>query len=249
MQDILKGDTKAQLDAVWRYLAEGNGAQLPVGIGPEPILLASKDEAVIYRNFIQGAGARGIAVAYPERVNLAFDANQMRLAMIWQGDFIDASKHWVGRGSGSQGPAGEGIIAFPNGVPLAVLPDGKAAWPDQLGKDGRAIGCEFEGYDLDKKQRPTFLYSYGSVKVRDCFEADPAMKLKRTISLESTRPPDHLWFRAGAGKSIAQDGKGPYRLDSGLRLLCDEGTVSGTEVRVPVAFKDGKAAIRLEYSW
>ena len=38
-------------------------------------------------------------MGYPEKANLAFDANDLRLALIWQGAFIDASKHWVGRGA------------------------------------------------------------------------------------------------------------------------------------------------------
>ncbi|MFN3484700.1 MAG: hypothetical protein ACK44W_04365, partial [Planctomycetota bacterium] len=59
-----------------------------------------QDEAIIYRNFIQGAGPRAIAVGYPEHAHLAFDANHMRLALLWRGDFIDASKHWVDRGPG-----------------------------------------------------------------------------------------------------------------------------------------------------
>ena len=38
------------------------------------------EEAIIYRNFIEGAGTRAIGVGYPEKLNLAFDANEMRLA-------------------------------------------------------------------------------------------------------------------------------------------------------------------------
>lgn len=61
-------------------------------------------EPIIYRNFIEGAGARAIGVGYPEKVNLAFDANSLRVAMIWQGAFIDAARHWRDRGVGYQPP-------------------------------------------------------------------------------------------------------------------------------------------------
>ena len=49
------------------------------------IPLMPTSEAIIYRNFIQGAGSRAIGVGFPEHANLAFDANEIRLAMIWQG--------------------------------------------------------------------------------------------------------------------------------------------------------------------
>ena len=57
----------------------------PYGLGREPMPLVADKEAVIYRNFIQGAGPRAIGVGYPEKANLAFDANDLRLALIWQG--------------------------------------------------------------------------------------------------------------------------------------------------------------------
>ncbi|WP_256199432.1 hypothetical protein [Verrucomicrobium spinosum] len=47
--------------------------------------LVVKDEALIYRNFIKGSGPRGIAVGYPGGVNLCWDADQMNLALVWQG--------------------------------------------------------------------------------------------------------------------------------------------------------------------
>ena len=62
--------------------------------------LVVKQEPIVYRNFITGAGNRGIGVGYPERAHLAFDANDLRLAMIWQGAFMDARRHWTGRGEG-----------------------------------------------------------------------------------------------------------------------------------------------------
>ena len=74
-----------------------------------PRQIVADTEPVIYRNFIEGAGTRAIGVGYPEKVNLAFDANNARLAMIWQGSFIDAQRHSTGRGAGS-GPGGGGSL-------------------------------------------------------------------------------------------------------------------------------------------
>ena len=83
--------------------------------------------AIIYRNFIDGAGTRGIAVGYPEKANLAFDANEMRLALIWQGAFLDAARHWAGRGEGFEGPAGDNILQLHGGAPFAVQREGGGA--------------------------------------------------------------------------------------------------------------------------
>jgi mono/diheme cytochrome c family protein len=248
-KDLLGGDTDRQIEALWQYLSEGGKAQMPVGIGPQPIPLIPVDEAIIYRNFIQGAGPRGIGVGYPEKANLAFDAQQMRLALIWHGDFIDASKHWVDRGAGFQSPAGEDVIAMAEGAPLAVLADLKAAWPKVAGRDP---AWQFGGYELDAKRRPAFLYSFGKVDVRDFFEAvegKPA-SFKRTIHLESKEAPANLWFRAAAGKKIdAKDGV--YVVDNGLKLRIDGGSpvVRGPELLVPVALKDGAMTFLVTYTW
>src|SRR5437764_9807344 len=91
--------------------------------------LVASNEAVIYRNFIQGAGSRGIGVAYPEKANLAFDANELRLAEIWQGPFIDAARHRIGRGDGFEGPLGYNSVKMPAGIPFAILPEAGSKWP------------------------------------------------------------------------------------------------------------------------
>jgi hypothetical protein len=192
-KDILDGDTPRQFEALWQYLAEGPKARLPIGIGPQPILLVPAAEPVIYRNFIQGAGNRAIGVGYPERVHLAFDADQMCLKLLWRGDFIDASRHWVDRGAGFQPPAGEDVLTLPDGPPFAVLADAKSTWPKQAGK---AAGWRFRGYELDAKGRPGFLYAFQGVEVRDRFE--PSGKgFRRTLELEAKEAPSGLFFRSG----------------------------------------------------
>jgi hypothetical protein len=249
-KDILEGSTERQIEALWQYLSEGGRAQIPVGLGPQPIPLIPVDEAIIYRNFIQGAGTRAIAVGYPEKAHLAFDANQMRLALLWHGEFIDASKHWVDRGAGSQVPSGEDVLSLAEGAPFAVLADLKAAWPKAWGHEA---GYQFGGYELDAKRRPAFLYTFGKVEVRDFFEAvegKPTSSFKRTLTLESKEAPAGLWFRAAAGRKVeVKDGVGV--IDGGLRIRIDGATpvVRGSEVLVPIAFADGRLTLVLTYSW
>jgi len=247
-KDILDGNTEKQIEALWQYLAEGGKAQIPVGLGPQPIPLVPVDEAIIYRNFIQGAGPRAIAVGYPEKANLAFDAQNLRLALLWHGDFIDASKHWVDRGAGNQSPAGEDVLTLTDGAPFAVLADEKAPWPKPTGHDA---GYQFGGYELDAKRRPAFTYSFGKVEARDFFEAvegKPNSSFKRTLTLTSKEPPAGLWYRAAAGRKIeAKDGM--FVVDNGLKLKVDGGILRGSELLVPVAFKDGAATIVVNYVW
>ena len=53
---VLDGTVKGQIDAIWTYLADGDKAIFPVGLVTGKIELIAFDEAVIYRNFIEGAG-------------------------------------------------------------------------------------------------------------------------------------------------------------------------------------------------
>ena len=112
-------------------------------MGRKFIPLVPTDEAIIYRNFIEGAGTRAIGVGYPEKVNLAFDANDLRLALIWQGGFIDAAKHWTDRGDGFEGPLGDDVLSLPVGASFAVLGKTDAPWPTGNPKDA---GYKFLGY-------------------------------------------------------------------------------------------------------
>src|SRR5205814_285979 len=54
-KDLLDGDADRQIDAVWAYLSRGKEAGLPVGLVQGKMELVASNEAVIYRNFIQGA--------------------------------------------------------------------------------------------------------------------------------------------------------------------------------------------------
>ncbi|HUR44415.1 MAG TPA: PA14 domain-containing protein, partial [Candidatus Saccharimonadales bacterium] len=163
-KDILAGDTTRQIDSIWAYLSKAKEVGLPVGLIQGRAELVAADEAIMYRNFIDGGGSRAIGVGYPEKANLAFDANDLRLAMIWQGPFIDAARHQNGRGEGFEKPLGYNLIKMPPGMPFAVLDDPAAKWPDT---GSRSAGYKMEGYRLDDKRRPAFHYSYQGVEIED----------------------------------------------------------------------------------
>lgn len=254
LPDILGGKAGTQIEAMWLYLADGANARAPVGMSGKSIPLIPTDTAIIYRNFIEGAGTRGIAVGYPEKMHVAFDANEMRLSMLWQGAFLDAGKHWTDRGSGFEGPLGDNILKLPGGVSFAALEKPDALWPAAAAK---AQGYRFLGYRTTPDDRPTFLYAAGEVKVEDFFQPKPGKEptLRRTLTLSSGNPPADLQFRAAVGKIEKLD-DGWYRIDGTWKLKLESEaaptlrTSAGkTELLVPLRFTNGKTQVVQEFAW
>jgi mono/diheme cytochrome c family protein len=251
---FLEGSVDKQLAAMWAYLADGDQAILPVGLVTGQIEIVAFDEAVVYRNFIDGAGARAIGVGYPEKLNLAWDAGSLRPAMLWHGAFIDAARHWNGRGAGFEPPLGDNILRLAEGVPLAVLADEPAAWPDASAKE---LGYQFRGYRLGEYQRPTFLYSFGSLKVEDYFAPvgqEEVYVMQRSLKLEGTAA-GQVYFRAAAG-DIAAAGDGSFKIDGRWTMrikattkpLIREGD-GRKELLVPIALRHGTCEIVQEFDW
>jgi azurin len=227
-------------------------------IPPAPILIEPKPgEAVIYRNFIDRAGPRGIGVGYAEGLNLAFDANVMRLAIIWRGPFMNGQRHWTGRGQGFQPPAGDDAFYFPNGAPFAKLENISSSWPPD---ETRASAIRFGGYRFDDKQRPSFFYYIGKARITDYskpveFASD--LSLFREITIEENGENlEGLVLRAGIGTVKRKEG---FVLAN--QILCKvEGadaivvqksgnTRADGDLRIPVKLTNGKVKIRLTYSW
>jgi mono/diheme cytochrome c family protein len=259
--DVLDGDADRQIHALWQYLADGRRAKQPEGLIAEGGELIVGGEAVIYRAFIDGAGTRGIGVGYPAEVNLAFDANAMRPAMIWKGRFIDASKHWTGRGEGFQPPAGDDVRKLVEGPPFALLADKEERWPTEIGKQA---GYRFRGYRLDELRRPTFLYDFGTVRIEDFFEGQGEgdkrhlVRAIRFIAKDGDRPLANLYHRSAAQAAmIDSDGERSYSLEQYVTLLISKSggspfvRESGSvhELLTPIEFHDGEAWLTIAYHW
>lgn len=252
LPSILDGKAATQVEAIWAYLGSNN-PQTPAGMGPKFLPLVPTDGAIIYRNFIQGAGNRAIGVGYPEKLNLAFDANDLRLALIWKGGFIDAARHWTDRGAGAEGPLGDDIVRLPPGPGFAVLPKADAAWPTA---NPRESGQKFLGYVLTADDRPTFRYSVNGATIEDT--PNPSGKdnptLLRAFVVTAPSSVDGLMFRAAIGNKIEPAGGGWYMVD-GYKVRIDgaDGTIrqSGgkAELLVPVRPVDGKAKFVQEFAW
>lgn len=255
LTNVLDGKAITQIDAIWQYLSDGGSAAIPVGMNKASIPLTPVSSAIIYRNFIEGAGARAIGVGFPEKANLAFDANDLRLAMVWQGAFIDAARHWTDRGVGYEPPLGDSVLKLPNGSAFARLESGTAAWPTKSAKDQ---GARFKGYKLDKEDRPTFLYSFDDVSIEDVPDAKPekdAVHIRRTLSFSSEKEVTDLYFRIAAGSKIESLSNGWYRVNGDWRVKIEGGEPqirsagAGAELIVRVPLQGGKARLVEEFGW
>ena len=201
--ELLGGDTARQIDALRLYLAKGKLAELPDGLIPAKQELVARREAVIYRNFIAGAGPRAIGVGYPEKANLVFDAGEGRLAVLWQGPFIDASRHRSGRGHGAEPPLGGNVVSWTPGPAFARLAGPDAPWPRET---GAADGYRFGGYRLDDQQRPTFRYRQDGLAVEDypvARQGEVEAGLHRTLRVRGEPNASGWYFRAAEGSEIA----------------------------------------------
>ncbi|MCC7423379.1 MAG: c-type cytochrome [Planctomycetaceae bacterium] len=263
---IYGGKPNVQLSTVWQYLTDGTRAAVPAGIIPDPIELIPEKDPIVYRNFIQGLSPRGIAVGFPEKVHYAWDADGFSLGLIWQNQFIDASKHWVGRGPGFQTPLGDNIVALPKGAPFAALPSGSAAWP---GSSPKEQGYHFRGYRLDDNRRPVFRYDITQaggavVSVEDAIRpvaAKPYPSLARTISLSTEKagdkPIEPMWHRVMTAERIEPQDDGSFLVDKLLKLTVKAaGGVPSirkvenlSELIVPLTFEGGKAVVTTRYEW
>jgi mono/diheme cytochrome c family protein len=255
---VLDGETRRQIEAIWLFLSDGSGASEPSGLVASPIPLVAEKEAILYRNFIRGAGPRAIGVGYPEKANIAFDANDLRLALIWQGAFIDASRHWSGRGEGFQPPLGDNVVSLPAGPAFATLKSGTDPWPDERSPDSRQT---FRGYRLGKDQKPTFLYDVGHVHVEDFPDpilgtAAKAATIRRTLTLTASEPVANLWFRAAVADKIEPGPDGWFTVNADWKIKIEAESTpivrsSGgkTELLVPVELHGKPATIVEVFAW
>ncbi len=149
-------------DKDWNWLSEQSAT---TNNGTPSILLAPTDgKTVIYRNFIEGTTARGIGFGFPGGLNLVYSADNLATELIWSGDFMDASRHWINRGQGNQPPSGENVIKL---TTSRFLP----------------AEARFKGYSLDNQGNPTFKVSIGRQSLSDAWIPGKDGTLLRTLTL------------------------------------------------------------------
>ncbi len=254
LPDTLGGSTDRQHAALWTYLADGSRAKFPDGLSRQNMELIVGGEAVVYRGKLWEAGFRAVAVGYPGQMNVAFDAEEMRLALLWRGRFLNAAPHWGVQGMGQIRPLGSDIVVLPHGPAFAVLTDASAPWPTEPSK---ASGMKFRGYQLDALKRPALLYSFGDVGVEDVVTPSEAIGkagLRRALKFTDP-PPEGLHFRVAVGK-LTPASDSTWRLDSALtiRVTGDakafvRGNGDHQELLVPLRFSEKNHQMEVEYVW
>ena len=247
--NLLKGEVNQQMEAVWFYLTLRDKAPVPDGLIRGAIPLIPGKDAIIYRNFLEGVGPRSIGVGYPEKVNLAFDANLGRLAQIWQGSFIDASKHWLDRGAGNQIPLGDNLINLTTGPGVVILQSANEIWPS------KPVGYKFLGYSTTPDDRPTFRYQIGGSTIEDFSTGKPegdTANLIRTISVSSPSP--GLTIKIAESNALSGSGE-IFQLSKDLTIKIQGAparirTVGGKKELVVDLEKSTKDnPLKIEYLW
>ncbi|MCA9054557.1 MAG: hypothetical protein KDA75_12010, partial [Planctomycetaceae bacterium] len=257
IRDVYHGDPQQQITAIWRFLEDGSKAGLPDGLIAQMIELKPQEAPIVYRNFIDGVSPRGIAVGYPERCHLAWDANRMCLALIWHGRFIDASRHWEGRGQGFQPPLGDHVLKVEEATPVTRLASGDAPWPTA---EPRESGYRFHGYQLDRQRRPVFRYEGPEFSVTDAPEpqlrGDDASYFRRVLTVEAKPTVDGLYFRAGRGSSIEVLPEGGWLIDGAMTVRLEGGgtpivreSAGRKELLAPLDLSSGTTKIVQELDW
>ncbi|MFN9718692.1 MAG: c-type cytochrome, partial [Planctomycetota bacterium] len=122
--DVFDGHMELQLSAMYAYLDDLPNQPLPAKIEEarsKNYELVPVDRPVILRTFMPEAGTHAIAVGYPQKLHVAFDAEQVRLAEIWKGRFLDAEGTWFVRSAPPASPLGERRFRMPRGPIIARM--------------------------------------------------------------------------------------------------------------------------------
>jgi cytochrome c2 len=147
--NILEGKADGQIQAIWAYLSQGEFLPLPEGLVDQAGLeLRVQSEPIVFRTFIKQAGVRAIACGFPEQIHCAFDAEKCRLALVWDGPFLNAKGAWAARGGTQTNPARV----------VWTASDGDLIRVNEPGQDPAAASLRFRGYRFDGNRRPIFMY-------------------------------------------------------------------------------------------
>lgn len=251
--DVLGGKPDQQIEALWAYLADGARAKRPEGLSRQSNDVKVFDTAEIVRGR-SPVGYRGIAVGYPERLNLVFDSDEMALRQLWKGEFANVN-------FGSFNVSGGEKIEFPQGIPFHRLKSMDAGWPYKSKTNylfPQDHGYQFRGYRLDEKRRPTFQYEYGNVKVQDFFEdiseGENKAKFRRTFTFDTAEAQELFYFRAATGDKFSSKLDKIFQIDtlqisiiSDHKGLIREGNPG--DLLIPLELPKGKSTLTIEYQW
>ncbi|MBT3481517.1 MAG: c-type cytochrome [Opitutales bacterium] len=137
-QEILDGNTQAQINAIYSFSKYGVG--LPEGfpdLKTNEFEIIPIDRPIVQRSFMKGVGTHALLIGYPEGIHFAFDAKSGNPAMMWKGRFFDAYTTWFSRFPEFEKPLGEEVVRW-------------------TGTDDSS-GSQYRGYRFDSDGTPEFL--------------------------------------------------------------------------------------------
>ncbi len=214
-----------------------------------------KDEPVIYRNFIEGAGNRGIAVGYPGGVNLAWSAESMNLALIWRGAFIDAGRHWNSRGGGHETPLGYDVLRPTGEVTPALFtsrtnlnPNGRNGTRQTASRasSGKATRSTKNARPPSATTGTTPGLRKASAAAATAIHAGGDPTLTRTVKISGTLPAQ-AWFRIAMAGTI-ENKDGVFLCQDGVakfRVTAPGARIAGRNLVIPAR----PGTMTLAYQW
>lgn len=256
--DVLGGQTKQQIAAMWAYLSNHKKIGIPAKIANErgkDYELKPNEFPLILRTFMNGVGMHAIAVGFPEGTHFAFDGDQCQLAMGWRESFLDARSTWFERFSPAIDPLGSQARSLPRDHAFYQLEiDTPLASP---------VKPKFLGYHLDKDRVPTFRYRCGDYLLEDRITPDESGGLQRVIQCltneakpkKSSTP---IWFalpmqKAGVEQDVGgQEPSNSFTITPGLEIQIKSeavqliSTTIGPQWMSPLS--DGQS-LEVHYQW
>jgi cytochrome c2 len=149
-QEILGGDTTAQIASIYEFAKSGEG--LPEGFpdrNSTEYEIIPTDQPIVQRSFMEGIGTHVILVGFPEGVHLAFNTMSGQPAMMWKGRFFDAYDTWYSRFPKFEKPLGVDLVRWSN-------PRKKAL-------------AQYRGYRVDSGNVPEFILTLNGAEVYERF--------------------------------------------------------------------------------
>ena len=165
-QDILHGDTKAQIASIYAFAKSGLG--FPHGypeVGTADFEIVPIDRPVVQRSFLDGIGTDALLVGYPQQFHYAVNGETGRPSLMWKGQFFDAYQTWFSRFPEFEEPLGSDVVS----------------WPDA----GNRENSIYKGYRNDQRGSPTFISEYLGFALYDQLQpfqrSDGSIVMRRTI--------------------------------------------------------------------
>ena len=233
--ELLGGDPVRQADAIRSYLSLGASMPIPSGVvvDADSYALEPVDEPILFGVFMDGVSPRTIAVGFPERTHVAWDAEHARMALAWRGEFMNARGTWHQRAGAVESPEGEAVLEFPPGPAVAPLETLEARWPSAAGRSAGILR------DVDRV--PVFRSKQDGLLIEERVQpylSSGGGRLRRTIRVSSDQQAAGLWFRVGNGDRIEEREPARWIIDDELVITAESATVreqaGSLELLVPI---------------